>query len=148
MTEEGRGYRGHWISIYEHDGTGHLRKKCPICKKVFYCRKDWAYQWGYKDSRTFYCSWGHMRVAEKEREKEREKKKNQAEELATKLRLDMQAKRHAGGRPRMVFTPEMEAEIYRRYKEGQRASHVAKKMGIGDHGVYLRYRKWRAEETT
>lgn len=53
--------------------------KCPKCGKIFYIwdRSKWAYKSyeskGHKANSKYYCSWGCMRAAEKER-KEEEKK--------------------------------------------------------------------------
>ena len=73
--------------------------------------------------------------------KEMEKKKKSPEKEGEEPK-----RKHGGGRPKTEFTPELEAEIYRRYKQGQRAAIVARELGINDHGIYTRYRKWKAED--
>lgn len=112
-------YGGNWA-----EGT---KRKCPICKKVFRCQGDWAYKDGYKQGSKYYCSWSHLRQAQQEHEKK----------LAKRA--------HGGGRP-SGYKPEIEAEIYRRYKEGQKAAEVAQALGIPSTTIYNRYTKWRKEE--
>lgn len=123
------GYAGDWY--------GHVKRKCPVCKKVFFARTNWAYISGYKAAQKYYCSWSHLRQAQKEMEKKKKSPEKEGEEPKRK---------HGGGRPKTEFTPELEAEIYRRYKQGQRAAIVARELGINDHGIYTRYRKWKAED--
>lgn len=122
---------------YVGDWYGHVKRKCPVCKKVFFARTNWAYISGYKAAREYYCSWSHLRQAQKEMEKKKKSPEKEGEEPKRK---------HGGGRPKTEFTPELEAEIYRRYKQGQRAAIVARELGINDHGIYDRYRKWKAED--
>ena len=140
-------------SGFTGDWYGNTKRKCPTCKKEFCCRTNWAYQDGYAASRNYYCSWTCLRQAQQEKARRRRFPQDaQAGNTQNpKAEQDPQAepipaKKHGGGRPRTEFTPETEKEIYRRYKAGQRASVVARELGIGNHGIYNRYRRWKAEE--
>ena len=132
----------HGTCGYQGDWYGNVRRKCKICKKEFYARGDWAYQLGYKNCRTYYCSYGHMRQAQRDIEAKKAKMRTWA---ATEQKPNTTQEPKRGGRQRTEFTPELEAEIYRRYKAGQRGLHVARDLGINEHGIYNRYRQWKAE---
>ena len=127
------GYAGDWY--------GNVKRKCPVCGKVFFARTDWAYQTGYKAVKSYYCCWSHLRQAQREYEK---KKTIQRAQAGAKKE---QERKHGGGRPKTVFTKELEAEIFRRYRTGQRAIEVARELGIDTHGIYSRYKRWKEEDS-
>ena len=138
------GYGANW-----YEGK---KRRCPVCKKEFRALITWAYQDGYKNSRNYYCSWSHLRQAQIERAKKRKQGKAPGTEDQIwepgleEMSEEKRPRKHGGGRPKVDFTPELEAEIRRRYLAGQRAAVVSREMGINPHGIYNRYRQWKAEE--
>jgi len=130
-------------NIYGGDWYEGAKRKCPICKKTFRCTYTWAYRMGYKSTVKYYCSWKHLRQAQREHAEEMARKdaerKKKAEAEARKR------EKEAKKAPRR-FTPEIEAKIYRRYLEGAKATDVAREIGTNHTSIYARYKKWRNEK--
>ena len=125
------------MSEREGDPLGGYKRKCalPTCRTEFYCRGGWGYKIGEDKQVKCYCSYKHMRQAQAEMEAKQKQSQEQ------------KRKNHGGGKtPRHKITAQEEAEMFRRFKAGEKGYKAAMETGININAVYYRFTKWRAEE--
>lgn len=84
-------------------------RQCPICKRSFIFRSEWAYHNGKK----YYCSWGCLRKDEKRR--------------TTKVSPKKQTRK---------LTPEIEEEIRQLLRKGESCWNTAIDVGVTVYAVH------------
>ena len=98
-------------------GFNVIKRKCPICGKVFEATKEWAY----KEDGKFFCIWSCLCAY---------RKKNSKSESPRRFRRK--------------YTKEQEDAVVRRIvEEGHKINHTSKELGISVHTLYGWVQKYR-----